>query len=84
MRNCGSESGGTGERGGGSEGEEVETGARREGEGARPRSARGTERDGGRTGQEKINRPANMCREEDEGKGGGREGEGGRGRTDPP
>lgn len=78
MRNCGSESA----PGRGSEGEgEVETGARREGEGA----AAGALRDGERrreTGQEKINRPANMCREEDEGRGGG--GEGGRGRTDPP
>lgn len=44
MRNCGSESG-SGKRG--SEGEEVETGARREGEGAAA-GARGTERDGGR------------------------------------
>lgn len=73
-RNCGSVSGPR--RGGG--GEKVETGARREGEGA---AAGGSARDGERrreTGQEKINRPANMCREKDEGRRRGREG---RGRT---
>lgn len=89
MRNCGSESRGEG-RGGRDRGrwgrgrEEVETGARREGEGdiarcrreratkTRRRGARKRAREIGERGQEKINRPANMCQEE--GKVGGKDG----------
>lgn len=61
MRNCGSDRG--------AEEEEVETGAR---ETRRSKRGRGRvyQRDGERpreTGQEKINRPANMCQENGEG-----------------